>query len=54
MGADDPVRECAFPFTRTDYDGVTRTHDACTLVDNIDGKPWCSTEVDGNGLHTGQ
>ena len=27
MGADDPVKECVFPFTRTDYDGVTHTHD---------------------------
>ena len=54
MGADDPVQECAFPFTRTDYDGVTRTHDGCTYVDNINGKPWCSTEVDGDGVHTGQ
>ena len=54
MGADDPVSECVFPFTRTDYDGVTRTHEDCTYVDNINGKPWCSTEVDGNGVHTGQ
>ena len=54
MGADDPVQDCVFPFTRTDYDGVTRTHEECTLVDNINGKPWCSTEVDDNGVHTGQ
>ena len=26
----------------------------CTLVDNINGKPWCSTEVDENGVHTGK
>ena len=47
VGGDDPVKECAFPFTRN---GVT--HDDCTRVDSIDGRPWCSTEVDADGVHT--
>ena len=47
VGGDDPVNECALPFTRN---GVT--HDDCTRVDSIDGRPWCSTEVDADGVHT--
>ena len=47
VGGDDPVNECALPFTRN---GVT--HDDCTTVDSIDRRPWCSTEVDADGIHT--
>ena len=47
IGGDDPVRECAFPFTRN---GVT--HRGCTREGVPDGRPWCSTEVDADGVHT--
>ena len=47
VGGGDPVNECALPFIRN---GVT--HNDCTTVDAIDGKPWCSTEVDADGVHT--
>ena len=48
VGGDDPVSECAFPFTRN---GVT--HRGCTRDGGAeDGRPWCSTEVDADGVHT--
>ena len=37
-----------FPFT---YKSVKYT--GCILVDADDGKPWCSTLTDGNGVHVG-
>ena len=46
VGGDDPVSECALPFTRN---GVT--HNDCTTVDAIDGKPWCSTGWYNSILH---
>ena len=41
---------CIFPFTL-----AGTTHYACTTHGNQNQqeKPWCSTKVDGNGLHIG-
>ncbi len=37
---------CVFPF---EYSG--RRYEGCTLTDAADGKEWCSTMVDANGVH---
>ena len=47
VGGDDPVSECAFPFTRNGVTHHGRTRDGAE-----DGRPWCSTEVDADGVHT--
>jgi len=40
---------CVFPFT---YKEVT--YNNCTLVDDVGGRPWCSTQVNSEGEYTGQ
>ena len=39
-------KPCTFPFT---YEGVK--YNNCTVVNDPDGKPWCSTKVDDDGNH---
>ncbi len=40
------VKPCIFPFT---YEGVT--YNNCTIVNDPDDKPWCSTNLDEDGNH---
>ncbi len=42
----DPNQPCAIPFI---YRGLR--YSGCTLTDAADGRAWCSTLVDGNGVH---
>ncbi len=41
-----PVKPCVFPFRYKD-----KEYNECTAESDPDGKKWCSTEVDSNGLH---
>ena len=43
---DKYIKPCIFPFT---YDGVT--YNNCTIVNDPDNHPWCSTKVDEAGNH---
>jgi len=38
--------QCSFPFVFRN-----KPYSACTTVGDSAGKPWCSTKVDGNGVH---
>ncbi len=40
------VKPCIFPFT---YEGVT--YNNCTVANDPDNMPWCSTKVDEDGNH---
>ena len=41
-------KECQFPFI---FEDKTRT--GCTTDTDPEGKPWCSTKVDSQGVHVG-
>ena len=48
VGGSDIGATCVFPFK---YHG--KSYDGCTLENADDGIPWCSTEVDSQGVHVG-
>lgn len=48
MGGSDSGAFCVLPFIYKN-----RKYSGCILVDADDGKPWCSTLVDGDGVHIG-
>ena len=40
-------KSCVFPFQ---YKGITY-HKCTSIEDEENGQPWCSTEVDSNGIY---
>ena len=48
VGGGDTGANCVFPFM---FKG--KSYSGCTLADADDGKPWCSTLVDAQGVHVG-
>ena len=45
---DKSIRPCVFPFSYRD-----EIYNDCTTVAVPDGRAWCSTKVDENGVHVG-
>ena len=48
VGGGQRGANCAFPFIYKE-----REYSGCILVDADDGKPWCSTLTDQDGVHVG-
>jgi len=43
---EQPVKPCVFPFIHKG-----KEYNECTSDNDLDGKKWCSTDVDSNGNH---
>ena len=48
VGGANPGVQCVFPFS---FRG--QVFNGCALFEEDDGKPWCSTLTDDNGVHVG-